>query len=126
MSKNTYIIIFIILAISFLFYKTYVYYKKQTLIKEILQEWKEKTNGGYIKLDEEGDYKNDYYLSINNTQNWDSHIHLIVYNCRESALCYLIKKNDNHSKLYNINMNMNNSAKIIVENMIQHYNDYEG
>ena len=44
-------------------------------------------NGGYIALDEEGDYKNDYYLSINNTNNWNSHIHL-MYNCYESALCY--------------------------------------
>ena len=43
MFKNTYIIIFIILAIGFLFYKTFIYYKKQSLIKQILQEWKGQT-----------------------------------------------------------------------------------
>ena len=126
MLKNTYIIgfgFFVILAIGFLFYKTFIYYKKQTLIKKIIEEWKGATNGGYIALDDEGEYKNDYYLSINNINNWNSHIHL-MYNCHESALCYLIKKNDNHSRLYIIDMN--NSAKKIVENMIQNYNHYEG
>ena len=87
------------------------------IIHKILQEWK-----GYIKIDDNGRYKGDYYLSINNVENYHSHIHLMI-NCHENSLCYKIKKNDNHSQLYIIN---NTKFDNIVEEMIQKYNHFKG
>ena len=121
MYKNKYIILLLILVITIVVYWLINYYKKKQIIRKILQEWKNKTNGGYIKIDDNGRYKGDYYLSINNVENYHSHIHLII-NYRENSLCYKIKKNDNHSQLYIIN---NTKFDNIVEEMIQKYNHFE-
>jgi len=58
-----------------------------------------KTNGGIIKIDNEGRYKDDYYLSINKFENYDSHIHLIVNNCG-NYMCYIVKKNTIYIQIY--------------------------
>ena len=49
-------------------YKLYQYYQKHKFINEIIEEWGKITNGGFIKQDKNGIFKDDYYLSINNKQ----------------------------------------------------------
>jgi hypothetical protein len=98
-------------------------------IQEIVKEWKKKTNG-YIKLDDVDEYMGDYYLSINNENTYSSHIHFITKKtpctqkqCRYcTSLCYVVKKNNLHSELYNINENK--TPKQIVQEMLENYNSF--
>ena len=100
MFKNKYIIFFLVfLIIALYLVYLYCYYVKQDILNEIRKEWVIKTDGGFVKIDEEGRYKGDYYLSISNVENRQSHIHIMT-NHRENDLCYLVKKNNLHSKLY--------------------------
>jgi hypothetical protein len=92
-------------------------YKKDRIIKDIIDEWVIRTNGGFVKLDVESNYKGDYYLSVNNVENRDSHIHLIIDN--NDYICYVIKKENNHSKNYCIKSYENTSK--IVEKMIEQF-----
>ena len=77
MYKNILFIV-VIVVVLFLLYKLYQYYQKHKFINEIIEEWEKITNGGFIKQGKNGEFKGDYYLSINNKQNSDSHIHLII------------------------------------------------
>jgi hypothetical protein len=107
----------------FCFYSLFNYYSKQTNVQKILEEWVNKTGGGYIKLDDNGNFKGDYYLSITDSENRNAHIHLIE-KCNEGDLCYIIKKNYEHSKIFIINQNM--SKNEIVNEMIQNYTYFKG
>ena len=124
MYKNILFISLIILVIILL-YKLYQYYQNQKFISEINKEWQKITNGGSVKQDKYGNYKGDYYLS-DNTNNYYSHIHLIINNdilkipdkyytnsCYN--LCYIAKKYNLHSQLHIIDQNK--TPKTIAEDM---------
>ncbi len=98
MNKNN-INVLLLLFLSFIIFLYLTNkYKKDRLIKNIIDEWVIKTNGGFVKLDDNGNYKGHYYLSVNNIENRDSHIHLIVDN--NDYVCYVIKKENDHSTKY--------------------------
>jgi hypothetical protein len=125
MYKNIYIILLLVLIITLNLYLVTFYYnenRKNMFIRKIIQGWNNKTNGGYIKLDSDGRYKDDYYLSIDNYPDNDSHIHLIKMCDQSDFLCYIIKKADKHSKLYIINENKN--IDDLVNEMIEKYNNF--
>ena len=122
MYKNI-LFISLILLVIFLLYKLYHYYKKQKLISEILEEWKKIPNGGAVDKDTTTIYKGDYYLSISNVENRQSHIHIMT-NHRENDLCYLVKKNNLHSKLYFIDKNK--TSRELVSEFLQNYNKFNG
>ena len=119
-------IVIVILVVLFLLYKLYQYYKKHKFINEIIEEWEKITNGGNIKQDKNGEFKGDYYLSINDKSDYYSHIHLIIndriiknpeeiYKQTCFNLCYMAKKYNLHSELHYIDQNK--SPKTIVEDM---------
>lgn len=110
----------LIIILLILVYFGFEYYNRVYFIKKILFEWSIQTNKGNITLDGNGRYKNDYYLSFSRTSDYYSHIHLIVdaYNC---DLCYLVKKNNNHSILHKIDKNKN--VKDIIKKMIDEYKE---
>jgi len=83
------------------------------------------TNGGAVKQDSVLNFKGDYYLS-DNTDNYYSHIHLIIvdniiknpdekYKQTCHNLCYMTKKYNLHSQIHIIDQNK--SPKTIVEDM---------
>ena len=124
MYKNILFILMLLLFI-FLLYKLYQYYQKQQFINEIIEEWQKLTNDGAVIKESDPIFKGDYYLS-NNTDNYYSHIHLIVVdkifknpeeNFKQTChnLCYMAKKYDLHSELYIIDQNK--SPKTIAEDM---------
>lgn len=124
MFKNKYIILFaVFLIIALYLLYLYSYYVKQHILNEIRKEWVIKTDGGFVKIDEEGRYKGDYYLSISNVENRQSHIHIMT-NHRENDLCYLVKKNNLHSKLYFIDKNK--PSHELVGDFLQNYNKFHG
>ena len=126
MYKNIYIILILVLIITLNLYLVTFYYnenRENMFIRKIIQGWNNKTNGGYIKLDSDGRYKDDYYLSIDNYPDTDSHIHLIKTCDQSEFLCYIIKKADKHSKLYIKNENKN--IDDLVNEMIVNYNNFE-
>lgn len=88
-------------------------YDKDRYVKDIADEWVRKTKGGIIKIDDEGRYKDDYYLSINKFENYNSHIHLIVNNCG-NYMCYIVKKYDLHSDVFFID-NKRDVSKLVDE-----------
>jgi len=112
MYKTKFIIIGIIICLILFLYLIYRY-EKDRHVKNIADEWMRKTNGGAIKIDDEGRYKDDYYLSINKFENYDSHIHLIVNNCG-NYMCYIVKKYNLHSDVYFID-NTKNVSKLVDE-----------
>lgn len=122
MYTNIYIILLLLALIILNLYLVNFYYNETKIIKKIIHDWIDKTNGGHIRLDKNGSYKDDYYLSIYNFKNDDSHIHLIK-NCEQSDLCYVIKKENKHSNLYIINQNKN--VDDIVDEMIENYNNFD-
>ncbi len=102
-------IIILLIAIYFLYY-LYIYHKKHIMIKQILNEWKEKT-GGYIKRDKKGLYEDDYYLIFPNDPDRNTHVHLATNNFHAkfgnfnyptfefiptATIGYVIKKNNRH------------------------------
>jgi len=123
------IILPIILVLFYLLYNQLLV--KKYLVQCILEEWKNRTNGD-IDLDKSGNYNGDFYLSTSTDTNFDSHIHLVVYQekvkqniyiftpCKN--LCYIVKKNNIHSPLYEIDVNK--SASEIVDEMIQKNNEF--
>ena len=121
MYKNIYIILLLLLIIIFNLYLVTSYYAKNNIIKKIIQFWNDKTNGGHIRLDKNDRYKDDYYLSIYNYRDNDSHIHLIKTCDQSDFLCYIIKKDNKYSKLYLINENKN--IDVLVNEMIENYNN---
>ena len=123
MYKNI-LFISLIVVVIFVLYKLYQYSQKQKFINEIIEEWQKITNGAVIK-ETDPNYKGDYYLS-DNTNDYYSHIHLIIensiyklpdkrYTDTCSNLCYMAKKYDLHSELHIIDQNK--SPKNIVEEM---------
>jgi len=126
MCKNKYIIfflVFLIIALYLLSKGVYSYYVEKHILNEIRKEWVIKTGGGFVKIDEEGSYKGDYYLSISNVENIQSHIHIMT-NHRENDWCYLVKKNNLHSKLYFIDKNK--TSRELVEEFLQNYRKFHG
>ena len=123
MYKNIYIILPLLLIIVVNLYLVNFYYAKNETIKKIIQGWNNKTNGGNIKLDKHYRYKDDFYLSITNYRDSDSHIHLIKTCDQSDFLCYIIKKDDKYSELYVIDENKN--IDHIVYEMIENYNNFE-
>ena len=134
--KKYFIFSFILFLI--VFYLLIKYYKKQVLINNIIKEWKNQTNGNVVK--DTGGYfwKNDYYLMFDNTNNYDSHIHLKIYNndfwvnnniFKMFDLEYTPKKDNKYPleftdnieviKLYTVNENIPSSQ--IVKQMIEKY-----
>ena len=123
MYKNIYIILSLLLIIILNLYLVTFYYNENVFIQKIIQGWNNKTNGGNIRLDKNGLYKNDYYLSIYNYRDNDSHIHLIKTCDQSDFLCYIIKKDDKYSELYVIDENKN--IDNLVNEMIENYNNFE-
>ena len=125
MSKKIYIILPVICLIIIIFYYAITYYKTQWFIQEILEEWKLRTNGGYVKLSKSHHYKNDYYLTFDEKDNRDTHIHLII--CKKihsyEYLNYVIKRNHIHSELYQIDNTT--SAEEVVDDMLENYNNFD-
>ena len=124
MYKNI-LFIGLILVVIFLLYKLYQYYRKQQFINEILEEWRKITNGGAVIKESDPNFKGDYYLS-NNSDDYYSHIHLIIVdrifknpeeNFKQTChnLCYMTKKYNLHSQLHIIDQNK--SPKTIAEDM---------
>jgi hypothetical protein len=116
MNKNNITVLLLFLSFILFIYLT-IKYKKDRLIKNIIDEWVIKTNGGFVRLDPAGNYKGDYYLSVNRVENRDSHIHLFVNN--PDYISYIIKKENTHSKHYYIK-SYNNTSEI-VEKMIEDF-----
>jgi hypothetical protein len=108
-------------------------YKHSQLVQNILREWKAQTNGnGHITRDIGTIYKCDYYLSLTNTDNRDTHVHLIIRNFYNNSrarsgstfvrksnnvLGYCIKKRGNHSAPVTINRTQ--TPKSIVSTMLK-------
>jgi hypothetical protein len=108
-------------------------YKHSTLVQNILQEWKAQTNGkGHIARDNTTIYKCDYYLSLTNVDNHDTHAHLIIRNFYKNSraqrgtsfvrksnniIGYCIKKNGHNFSPVRINGKQ--SPKFIVSTMLK-------
>lgn len=108
-------------------------YKHSQLVQNILREWKAQTNGkGHISRDGGGIYKCDYYLSLTNADNHDTHVHLIIRNFYKNnrtqtgapfvrktnnILGYCIKKRGSHS--LSVRINSKQSPKFIVSTMLK-------
>jgi hypothetical protein len=107
-------------------------YKHSSLVQNILREWKAQTNGkGHVARSGGTIYKCDYYLSLSNTDNHDTHAHLIIRNFYKNSraqsgtpfvrkpnniLGYCIKTRGNHSAPVRINAKQ--SPKFIVSTML--------
>lgn len=97
---NKYIVVALLFIIFYTLVNYLIYnYKKTKIVEGIIDEWKTRTNGGYIEVDKRGNYKNDLYLSMSNFENGDSHIHLIT-NKPGKFIGYVVKKYDLHSREY--------------------------
>jgi len=110
--------IFLFLMLIFLLNK----YNKYFMVRDIISEWKYKTDGGFVKIDKCALYKGDYYLSLSKTHDDKSHIHLIV-DKYGIFICYVIKKYDFHSNVYYIEPFKN--ATEIVEEMITNIENFK-
>ena len=88
---------------------------------------------GYVNIDKEGRYINDYYLNFNNRNPIYYHIHLALHNFIKTRsfynnFVYILKKYDNykkeivHSKEFKINCF--SDPKKIVQEMIYEYNEF--
>ena len=121
------LIILISLILVILFYIIILFIKKYILINQILTEWKKKTNGDFIKMDNSTNYIYDYYLSFTPYENYNSHIHLLIfksyklYNFLE--LSYVVKKNNMHSK--KIIINLNKKPNEICNEMIYNFDNFD-
>ncbi len=107
-------------------------YKHSQLVQNILREWKTQTNDkGHIARDDGTIYKCDYYLSLSNTDNHDTHVHLIIRNFYKNSraqtgahfvrksnhiLGYCIKKRGSHS--IPVTINSKQTPKSIVSTML--------
>jgi len=112
------IIVLLFILLIFLIY----FYRKDFLIKQILNKWANETNGGNISFDAAGDNITHYYLSLIKEADYDTHIHLIT-DSDEYYLCYIIKKYGKHSPLYIVDPNKNVDS--IVYEMINNFYKYE-
>ena len=133
---NTFYIILFLLCIRFLYY-LYIHYIKNKLIQEIIQNWKERTNG-IVESANSGIYTNDYFLYFFRKSDKANHIHLITnnfyYNYNDFIklffnptfelipkvrIGYVIKKNNKYLPP-NI-INLDNDAQSICYNIIKSY-----
>lgn len=129
------IVIFFVLGVIYLV-KKYYFNKitdeyKQIFINNLLTEWKNQTNDANIKRDARHKYEGDYYLSFSKKKDDYNHIHLILqkFNKNHNAydnIKYIIKKNNNNKIIYSqvIDVSIFSDPKIIVENMIKHYENF--
>ncbi len=120
MLKQINILLSLIIVAFLLLYFFFDNYNNTKFIKNLLFEWSIQTYKGNITLDGHSNFKNDYYLSFGRNLDYYSHIHIIIgaYNC---DLCYVIKKNNNHSIVHKIDKNKN--VKDIVKKMIDEYKE---
>ena len=79
--------------------------EKKYVISTIISEWNTKTSG-FIKLDAAGKFAGNCYLSLENFENRESHIHLLTdrSNIRNQQydMGYLIKKQNSISPVFMI------------------------
>jgi hypothetical protein len=108
------------------------------LIQQIIQNWKERTNGGIVENAHSGIYTDDYFLFFSDNHDKKNHIHLITnsfYSNYEEfinyffkptfeiiptvTIGYMIKKNNNY--LPPMRINLNNDPQAICYNMIKSF-----
>ena len=106
--------------------------KKREFIKAIFKEWKNQTNGNFQR-DKISHYKDDYYLSLNKTNDFYNHIHLVLNNFNNDKnihnnFLYVMKKMDKKdNKIVHspeIKINVLSDPKIVVRNMIINYKNF--
>ena len=133
-------IILLLLLFRFLYY-LYIHRKKNILIQQIIQNWKERT-GGIVENAHSGIYTDDYFLFFSNTHDKKNHIHLITnhfYSNYEQfiqlffkptfeiipivTIGYMIKKNNKY--LQPMKINLNNDPQAICYNMIKSFKKLE-
>ena len=79
--------------------------RKQYVVSTIISEWTNKTNG-FIKVDDTGKFIGNCYLSLENFENKDSHIHLLTnrsdFHNQQYDMGYVIKKQHSYSPTFMI------------------------
>ena len=102
--------------------------KKKQFIQAILKEWSKK---GHYEKDKLSIYKDDYYLSFHNNNDFYNHVHLILKhfskNHNNNNIKYIMKKMDNqgnitHSK--EIKISIFSDPKEVVRDIIQNYKEF--
>jgi hypothetical protein len=108
--------------------------KERQFVKNLLEEFKNKNF--YIKRTKiygEHHFKNDYYLSLNNIDNYDEHIHLILHNYKKNknnnySFGYMFKKyNKSHTHYIHseyVKINIDDNCKKLALNIIKQYNKF--
>ena len=112
------LLLLIIILLLRIIYIYLIFQQKHKMVGKILITWKIKTRGGNIKKDDDKFYQDDYYLSQHLTHDSNTHIHLITHIYKYSiyeflkillfipskiiSLDYIVKKNDVHSHLIQI------------------------
>ena len=99
-----------------------------------MQEFK--NNNFYVKhdkVDGEGHCINDYYLSPNNIDSYDEHIHLILHNYKKNennnySFGYMFKKyNKSHTQYIHseyVKINIDDNCKKLALNMIKEFKNF--
>ena len=110
------------------------YNTKKKFIRQLLNEWKIQTNNGDITKDlQPPNYLNDYYLSFTEKNDFDNHIHLILYDFdtkhdSHNNIIYVLKKlNSKSNKIIHsspVKISLFSSPKIVVKNMIKRYTKF--
>jgi hypothetical protein len=112
--------------------------KKQAFVEKLIKEWKKQING-CVKLDSTTEYKYDYYLLLNNYDDYSNHIHIMLkkkyhnhivrgLHSTDNSIIYLMKKYDIdkskivHSKPRRVSI-FSDPTKIVYE-IIQEYNKF--
>jgi len=107
-------------------------YKKQKIVKELLNEWKKQTHG-CVEKDKTTRYINDYYLSLKQICDYNNHIHLVLKDykntCNENKnIAYLFKKYDqNTSRIihsHTIHISIFSDPKLVVHNMLKLFSQF--
>jgi hypothetical protein len=108
--------------------------KGKQFVKKLLKEFKNKNF--YIKHDKikgDGHCLNDYYLSPNNIDSYDEHIHLILHNYKKDEdnnddFGYMFKKyNKSHTEYIHseyVKITIDDDCKKLNTNMIKEYNKF--
>ena len=107
-----------------------LYKKRKDFVDKILYEWIKQTNGR-VHMDTTTQYIHDYYLSLNNKDDYEYHVHLALHHYNEKdninkkhiRFGYIFKKYKNqHSKFKLISI-YDNPQKL-VKKMIQEFKKY--
>jgi len=146
MKKYNILLYFLLILSIISIYFCIQYLKKRTLVNNIIKEWK-KTRKGYSVFKDKSDFiwKNDYYLVFTNEDDFASHIHLKLYNNEylykkwyfhfpnffqlfelyytpKKKYQYPTKKIDNKKYVIQYKIDLNESPKDIIYEMISNYN----